>query len=285
MKIRITTDSAADISQDLCEKYNITVIPLYVIIDGVSYKDRLEVTVDQLFAAMERNGPFPTTSAISEHDFVKLFSSLSDGETEIIHLSISSMISACYRNALKAARNFPNVHVIDSKLISSGITMLAIRAAEMIEEGMDVNAICEELERLIIRTDLSLVLDTLKAVRKGGRVSTLQALGAELFQFKPMIVMKNGEFGVTRKYRGKSEKTHKEYITSWLKDRTDIDLSRIILAHNFRNPAMIEPCKELVQSLQPFQEMLIQEVGCTISCHGGPDAFGMIFFQKPAESI
>ena len=280
MKIRITTDSASDISQDLCEKYNITVVPLYVVIDGVSYKDRLEVTVDQLFAAMECDGPFPTTSAVSEHDFEELFSSLSDGETEIIHVSISSLSSACYSNAMIVARNFPNVHVIDSKMVSSGIMILALRAAEMAEEGMDANAICEELERLIAQTDMSLLLDSLKAIRKGGRISALQAFGAELFQFKPMIVMKNGEFIVSKKYRGKLEKALKDYIITWLKDRKDIDLSRIILAHNFRNPAMIEPCKKLVQSLHPFKEIIIQEAGCTISCHAGPDAFGMIFFKK-----
>lgn len=280
MKIRITTDSASDISQDLCEKHNISVVPLYVIIDGVSYKDRLEVTVDQLFAAMESDGPFPTTSAVSEHDFEELFSSLSDGETEIIHISISSLSSACYSNALRVARNYPNVHVIDSKMVSSGIMVLALRAAEMAEEGMDADAICEELERMVPRADMSLLLDSLKAIRKGGRVSTLQVLGAELFQFKPMIAMKNGEFIVSKKYRGKLEKALKDYITSWLKDRKDIDLSRIVLAHNFRDPAMIEPCIKMVQSLHPFEELIVQEAGCTISCHGGPNAFGLIFFKK-----
>lgn len=280
MKIKITTDSASDISQDLCEKHNISVVPLYVIIDGVSYKDRLEVTTDQLFAAMESNGPFPTTSAVSEHDFEELFSSLSDGETEIIHISISSLSSACYSNAMLVARNYPNVHVIDSKMVSSGIMILALRAAEMAAEGMDAAAICEELERLASRTDMSLLLDSLKAIRKGGRISALQVFGAELFQFKPMISMKNGEFIVSKKYRGKLEKALNDYITSWLKDRKDIDLSRIILTHNFRNPAMIEPCIKLVQSLHTFEEIIVQEAGCTISCHSGPNAFGLIFFKK-----
>lgn len=281
MKIKITTDSASDISQDLCEKYNISVVPLYIIIDGVSYKDREEISVAQLFEAMNNTAAvFPSTSAVSEHDFTEFFSSLSDGETEIIHISISSLSSASYNNAIAAAKNFKNVHVIDSKSVSSGIMILAISAAEMIETGMNADQICAKLNSLIAQTDMSLVLDSLKAVRKGGRVSALQAFGAELFQFKPMISMQDGRFIVGKKYRGKLEKALTDYVVSWLKGRTDIDLSRIILTHSFTDCSLLENLKKLVADLQPFEEIIVQNAGCTISCHSGPDAFGMIFYKK-----
>ena len=123
-------------------------------------------------------------------------------------------------------------------------------------------------------------MDSLSYVLKGGRLGSLAAKGVEILQLKPCIELRNGKLGLGRKYRGKLDRVIMQYVRDRLENRVDIDLKRIFIANSLVNKTIITNIVELVKSLQPFEEILVADIGCAISCHSGPNALGVIFMRK-----
>ena len=107
MTIKITSDSTCDLSKELVAKYNIGIIPLYVVKDGVSLKDGLEITPEDIFAFTDSTGKLCTTAAVSQYDYTETFRPLSEQYDAVIHITISADFSSCYQNACAAAEEFP----------------------------------------------------------------------------------------------------------------------------------------------------------------------------------
>ena len=127
---------------------------------------------------------------------------------------------------------------------------------------------------------MSFVLDTLEFLKAGGRCSSLAAFGANLLSLKPSIEVKEGKMGVGKKYRGKITGAYRQYITDRLKDRDDIDTRRIFITDSGIDESIRQELHELVASLQPFEQILHTQAGCTISQHCGPGCMGILYYHK-----
>ena len=282
MKIKICADSTCDLSQDLVEKYDIAVIPLYIVKDGTSYADGIEIRPQDIFDHVRGGGAMCSTAAVSVADYEAFFTEQRKSCDALIHFHISSEMSSCYQNACIAAQSVTNVYPVDSRNLSTGIGQLVIAAAEMAAEGgMSAeeiyNAVVEKREKL----DVSFVLDTLEYLRKGGRCSTLAALGANLLSLKPCIEVRGGTMGVGKKYRGKLGACIVQYVRDRLEGRDDIDLKRIFITDStgFAQEEL-DAMEAEVRRCQPFEEILHTHAGCTISNHCGPRCIGILYFHK-----
>ena len=131
--IRISADSTCDLSPQLLEQYGIETLPLYVIYDGVEYKDGVDLTPDQLYEKVRQGGKLGSTAAINVDDYLGFFSRLRESCDTVIHFTISSEMSSCYQNACIAAQEVGGVYPVDSRNLSTGIGLLVLRAAEMVE--------------------------------------------------------------------------------------------------------------------------------------------------------
>lgn len=280
MNVKITTESACDLPQEILDRLDITTVRVYVILDGVSYRDVDDMNSYELFDAVEARDLAPTTSAPSVQDYLTTFQKYDPETTTIIHISTTSAHSVCYHNALKAAEECTNVHVIDSRNATSGLGILVMMAAEMAQNGKSAEEIIQEVNRTIPRIELSCILNTVSYVRRGGRISTLAAKGVELLNLKPCVEMVNGKLSIGKKYRGKLEKVLPNYIQDRLKGRNDLNLKRIFMTNTLSSKAFLQTLVDLIKSLQPFAEVLINDAGCTISTHAGPNALGIIFIRK-----
>ena len=188
--IKISCDSTADLSPELYERYNIAKLPLYINIAGREYMDGVDLTSEELFKLVDETGELPSTAAQSIDDFLKYLGGLREENpgAEIIHFTISSAFSTTYNVACLAAKEMEGVYIIDSRNLSSGIGQSVIEACEMAARGMEAAEIKRVIEEEIIpKVDTSFTLDTLKYMAKGGRCSTVAALGANLLQLKPCI--------------------------------------------------------------------------------------------------
>ena len=279
-KIKITCDSTCDLTRELYEKYNVEVMPLEINLGGEYYSDGINITADKIFSYVSETGVLPKTAAIPSAKYAEFFKSFTDEGYSVIHINISSEFSSCHQNALNAAKELPGVYPIDSRNLSTGSGHLVIAAAEMVEEGMNACDIAAKLDEIKAKVDASFVLQTLEYLKKGGRCSSLAALGASILLLCPEIEVVDGTMRARRKYRGKIKKTISDYIKGRIGGRDDIDLKRAFITHSGVAPEIVEEMKALVLELQPFEELLETVAGCTVSSHCGPECLGVLFFTK-----
>lgn len=282
----ISADSTCDLSPELIERYGVVISPLYIIKDGREYKDGVEIRPKDIFEYVDTHGTLLKTAACSVSDYEKLFGELTaDGNTSVVHVTISSHMSACYQNACLAAENFDNVYVVDSLNLSTGSGHIVIEGAIMAQAGVEAKEIKRRLDELTPMVEASFVVDRLDYLHKGGRCSSIAALGANLLKLKPCIEVSNGKMSVGKKYKGSFEKTLKSYVADRLWNRDDIAYERIFITHSACAPETVEVVRHMVEDeFGKFNQVHITTAGCTISNHCGPYTLGILFIRKPAEA-
>jgi len=282
MKIKISADSTCDLSPELVQKYDIAILPLYIVKDGVSYADGLEISPQDIYDHVNGGGAMCSTAAVSVADYEAFFAEQRKHCDALIHFHISSEMSSCYQNACIAAESVENVIPVDSRNLSTGIGQLVIAAAEMAAEGkLSAEEICNVMLEKLEKLDVSFVLDTLVYLRKGGRCSALAALGANLLSLKPCIEVRGGTMGVGKKYRGTLGKCIVQYVRDRLEGRDDIDLKRIFITDSTGfTQEELDAVEAEVRRCQPFEEILHTHAGCTVSNHCGPRCIGILYFHK-----
>lgn len=281
MKIKICSDSTCDLSAEILEKYDISILPLYVMKEDEEHRDGVDITPDDIYAYTEATGKLCTTAAISVQDYIDFFNEKFAECDEIVHFHISSDMSSCYQNAVIAASEVDKkVYSVDARNLSTGIGQLVVAAAEMAQAGATGAEIAEVMNAKREKLDVSFVVDTLVYLHKGGRCSTVAALGANLLSLKPCIEVKDGAMGVGKKYRGSMEKCLIQYVRDRLAGREDVDTKRIFITHSGVTPELIEKVRAEVLKHQNFEEVLVTRAGSTISSHCGPGTLGILFFAK-----
>ena len=278
MSIKITATSTCDLPPELLERYQITMVPLYVSFGGNTYQDGVDASPEDIFRHVEAGGQLPTTSAGNIADYQELFSQLSPKYDSVLHITIGSEFSCCYQNALVAAEEFPNVYVVDSRNLTVGQGLLVLAAAQAAERGDSMEDILKLLEDLTGRVDTTFVVDKLDYLAKGGRCSSVVALGANLLRLKPCIVLADGRMTVGKKYRGAFDKVLPDYAQDQLSGK-NVDLDRVFVVHTRCDPSIPESMCRMMQQFG-FREVLTAVAGCTISCHCGPNTLGVIFLRK-----
>ena len=282
MKVKITTDSTCDLSQELLNQYNIAVIPLTVTLGERFGQDGVDIMPSDIYSYVEQSGNLPKTSAVSILEYTEFFQIWHDQGFEVIHFCISSHFSSSYQNACIAAREIGNVWIMDSENLSTGQGLAVLHSAELAMAGYTANEIVEQCNAIIPRIEASFVANSIDYLRKGGRCSALAALGANVLQIKPCIEVVAGYMKPRKKYRGGIKKVIRLYAEDQLKDRRDIDTHRIFITHTRCDAETIEYVKSLIRKLQPeIVEILETTAGATITTHCGPETLGVLFVRKP----
>ena len=281
MRIRVSADSTCDLSPEIIAKYNIGILPLYIIFGDESRRDGIDCTREDIFAHVKETGKLCSTAAVTVGDYQDWFAQGLQNHDQVVHFTISSDMSACYQNACLAAEEFEGrVFVVDTRNLSTGIGHLAINAAELAAEGKtgaEIKAILDEKKN---KLNVSFVLETLTYLHKGGRCSAVAALGANILGLKPCIEVHQGKMGVGKKYRGKMEKVYEEYIRDRLLGHEDIDYKRIFVTDSGLAPGEAEKLVALIRELTPFEEVLHTDAQSTICNHCGPGCMGILYYNK-----
>ena len=283
-KVLIISDSTSDLSPELIEKYGIKIIPLGVNVGGKEYTDGVDINPDMIYENYEKTGQLPKTAAINIATFTDAFEEYTAQGYSIVVFTISGEMSATQSNACIAASDFENVHVVDTRNLSTGGGLLVLTAAELAEQGKSAKEIADECTRLTSYVDASFVIDSLEFLHKGGRCSALAALGANLLQLKPCITVKDGKMGVNKKYRGKFAAVLPTYISDRMGDASDINIDKVFVTHAGCDQAIIELCVNKVKEIAPKANVMITRAGCTVSSHCGRNTLGVLFIKKTPVS-
>jgi DegV family protein with EDD domain len=276
--INILTDSTCDLGKDLAARFSISMIPLYVIMGEQTYADGKDIQISDLFKSVEQTGKLPKTSAPSVPDFQKFF----DRPGESIYIGISSQLSATVQNATLAKESFEDgrVYVIDSLNLSTGIGLLAIKAAELRDQGLPAAEIARQVTEMIPRVKTSFIIDTMEYVYKGGRCTAIQSLAGSLLSIRPILdVRPDGSLGVKAKIRGTRAKGLKALLDDFTENLPQIDLKRVFVTHSGCDEDA-EMLKSELSKLAPIQEVLITYAGSVIASHCGPNTIGILYTLK-----
>ncbi len=280
MKIKIMSDSTCDLSPELLEKNDITIIPLTIVKDGQAFTDGVDITTDDIYAHVANGGSLCTTAAINIGTYVDWFSKFASDYDGIIHINISSEFSSTHQNACLAAQNFDNVRAIDSRNLSTGQGLVVLKACELAKEYDDLDIIQDKLQEFTTKVEASFLLDRLDYMVKGGRCSTATALGANLLNLKPCIEVKDGKMVVVKKYRGHYSKCLTNYVKDRLANRDDLDMGTLFVTRTPISDECLHAVENTVSQCGSFQNTYWTMAGCTISCHCGPGTLGVLFVRK-----
>lgn len=280
MNIKITSDSTCDLSAELLEKYNIILIPLTVIKDGKDYKDGVNITPAEIFDHVAAGGDLCSTTATNVGEYDEWFTKLTSDGSAVLHISLGSGFSSSYQNACLAAEEFDHVRVVDSQNLSTGQGLVVLKACELAKECESLDELHEKVQAFTSRVEASFLLDQLAYMVKGGRCSSVVALGANLLNLKPCIEVKNGKMSVVKKYRGNFAKSLASYVKDRLTDRDDLDRWTLFVTRTPVKDDCLEAVKNAVDAYADFDNIYWTEAGCTVSCHCGPSTLGVLFVRK-----
>ena len=276
----ITADSTCDLSPELRSRFQIQVIPLTITLGETTFLDGESFTPADMYARYREDGTLPKTSAPSVQSFLDFFRPFVEQGFEVIHLDISSELSGSFNAARLAASELSGVYVIDSMMLSTGVGLLAIEAAECRDRGMSAFDIAVHLSDLRSKVSTSFVLDTLEFMWKGGRCTGVTAFGANLLKIRPGLKMRNGKLEVCKKYRGNINHVYQQYITERLSGKK-VRPGHVFLTESGEvDPAVLKDLEVLVKQLTGCKEIHHTVAGCTVSSHCGPKTLGVLFIEE-----
>jgi len=271
-RIAVVTDSTADFPGDAQSRLGIEMVPLSVAWDGDSYRDKLDLSIHEFYRLMRQRTTLPTTAAPSAGAFEELYERLLTDHDYVISVHLASKLSATYDVARAAAGRAGKgrISVVDSGQTSMCLGWLAMRAADMAAEGIGPAAIVEELESWVPRLRLYAVLDTLANVQRSGRIGRAQAFVGTLLNFKPLILIKEGQ--VLPVERPRSRASAMRRIVDVVANQGRI--LKVGVAEGDA-PEIMDSLVQLVRERVPDVPLDKGEIGIVLGTHAGPGVFGV----------
>lgn len=281
--VKIIADSTCDLSQELIEKYDISIIPLHIVLGEKEYKDGSEISPDDIYQWSDDNKTTPKTSASSIDDTMDVLKNVLDAGNEAVMFSISEKMSTTgniFRMAAEELEAEDKVSVIDSANLSTGIGLLVIEAAIMAKEGKTKEEITAAMEQLKPLVRASFVVDTLVYLHRGGRCSSVAAMAGGILKLHPKIVVEDGAMEATKKYRGKMDSVIMNYVKDMEEDLKKARTKRVFITHSGCGQEIVDQVSAYLKSLEHFDEIIVTRAGGVISSHCGPGTLGVLYIGQ-----
>ncbi len=287
MKIKITTDSAADVPNDLAKELNITVLPLTVTANGEEWADGIDISREEFYEILENSEKLPSSAAVTPALYTELFEQIwKEGYTDLVHISINSKGSSTYQNCNMArdwfydehpeAESSFKIHILDTMTYSMGCGMPAVVAARLVKAGEKIEKILEDTREWIKQGRTLLTSMNLKFLKNSGRVSPTVSFIGTVLDIKPLILMEDGAAKSVGKARG-WQNAIREMVAFCKKEW--YEGSPIAIGCG-RNTEMMEFFINEMKNHLPSAELIHFRAGCAISINTGSDVLGMMYRKK-----
>lgn len=286
--IKIMADSTCDLSNEVLEKYDISIAPLTINIDGKTYKDRVDIQPDEFYGMLEALPEFPTTGMPSPAEYLKIIQqAVEDGNKEILCICMSSGTSGAYQSAVLAKDYFyeenlesdVKIYVVDSKCMSHGSGWLILKSAMMREKGASFDEIIAFNENYGKKVKHFLSVADLDHLIKSGRLSNASAFIGKLLMLKPIMTMKDGKGAIVGKERG-LKRVLNHHTQEFMK-RIDVAMTDFIIIGYTSDIKIAENLKAKIQLETNFTgDIHIMQMGVSVGTHVGLGAISMFFIEK-----
>jgi len=276
-KIKIITDSTADLPQYIVDKYDIEVLPLLVNFGEESFKDGIDIHIKELLDKIDDSEMFPGTAQVNPQRFLECYKSYLDQGYKIVSIHLSSKMSGTYQSAsiAKDMLDTDDIVVIDSVNVTSGLGLLVIKAAMLKENGHDIKEIEDEIKKAIPHVRSVIAFESLDNLVKGGRLSKTAGIIGNILGIKIILSVKDGEMAVIDKVRG--SKKALRYLIDYV-EKVGIKENEPCIFLHVDNEKVIPTLRESLGERN--NEFIECEVGCVVGVHAGRGGCAIFFFEE-----
>lgn len=280
-RVRIVTDSTADLPRALVEEYGISVVPLKVIFKGEEpLKDGVDIDTGQFYQRQVDRKESSGTSQPSPADFAAVYGKLAEKGNSIISIHLSSALSGTFQSARLAAETMPgaDIVVIDSRSVSMGLGLLALEAARAAEQGQSKQEILDLVREILPKIQVFFIVDSLEYLMRGGRIGKAQAFIGTILNIKPLLYLEEGLVHPYEKVRGKARAIDRliQIAEEKAADKKTIKCS---LVHGM-DPSGLEQLRQKITTRLNLQELIIAQLGAVVGTHTGPGVLGIVFLPE-----
>ncbi len=284
-KIKIFVDTGADMPAELRKEYDIDVINYLSVFGETSYVAGEELSNSEFYEKLEKSEKLPTTSQTPPAVLIDTLLCAAKENDSVVYLTLSSRASGQYGNAKMNAEMImeenpgTDIRIVDSMSFSVYISEAAIRLRKLINEGMDLDTAISEALKVMNEYEAYMLVDTLKYLEKGGRITKTAAIVAELLDIKPVLTARDGLIEPIGKLRGKKKIYNK--LLDLIRDNPEFDEE----AAEF---IVIDSCREYGDKLEEtikseFENAKIirrYEFGPIVGTHTGSGAVATLVRKK-----
>ena len=281
MAIKIVTDSTSYISDEYIKKYDIKLVSLNVIINGVSSRE-IDIENEVFYEEIKNSKERPKSSQPIPEEMLNTFREIVEDGDSIVGIFLSSKMSGTYSNANMIKdmilEDYPDaeIHILDSKTNCMQMGFAVIEAARTASEGKSINEVINAANH-VINSRFLFTPETLEYLKKGGRIGGAAALFGNVLQIKPILTVVNGETSVFKKVRTR-KKAIEEIVKTVLEEIESKGLGDIVVHHINCQEDGLKLAKALENRLGKKVE--IQSIGPVIGVHVGPGSIGIAYYTK-----
>ncbi len=279
MPVKIVTDSTSDLSPELAKEFNISIVPVYVRFGEQSYRDGIDITMDEFYRRLVDGTVHPTTSQPSPADFAQIYVNLAKDGDPIVSIHVSGILSGTCNSALQGkeiAGQKCDVTVIDSESVSMGLGMTVLVAARMAKAGDSLPQITSAVKQAIDNTHLMGTFDTLKYLVMGGRIGKAKGLVGSVLNVKPVLVLREGELHPLSNVRTHAKGVEK--LVEFVKGTRHIEELAVI---HTTTPDEAVGLKVRLSSLVESSRLHIARLGPALGVYGGPGMLAVAVRNTP----
>ncbi len=278
-RIAVITDSNSGLRQEQAREYGIHILPLIFEVGGKEYEEGVSLTEERFFGALEA-GEEVSTSQPSIAQLMELWDGLLESYEKILHIPMTRALSGSYETAAGLSQEYEGrVLVVDGRRISATLENMVIHAARLVQEGWSAEDIREHLEKISLDASIYITVDSLRYLKKGGRISGVEAMAGEILNIRPVIQIKGGLLEVHSKVRGrkKAKAAMEELLKEdWERLAAAHGEERLHLAVGHANAlAEAEEWREELKQHFPGKEIKLVKLPMSICCHVGPGTIGV----------
>lgn len=280
MAVRIITDSAADFSGEVAARRRIHIVPMTVQFGSAAFIDGKSITSDVFYQLLTRGGENPTTSQPSPAAFLRAFEAAKAAGDQAVVITISGVLSGTLQSAMIARElcEYEHICIVDSRTATAGMQLLVNHACKLRDSGLDAPGIAAQLEWLRDRVRIFAVIDTLEYLRRGGRLSAVQAGLGTVTRLKPTVTLRDGAIAVVGKSFGMAAGV-KNLLKHIEAHPIDDDFPSYFLYTDDKSREEL-----LLPGLEPRPRRLRScGLGPTLGTHIGPGALGLAYIEAKKE--
>lgn len=282
MAIRIITDSSADFDSAVARRRSIDVVPMSIQFGDASFLSGRTLSNEVFYKLLQEKKENPTTSQPTPEAFLRLFQQAREAGDQVVAVVLSGSLSGTLQSAVIAKElcQYEPIYLVDSRSASAGIQILVNYACKLRDSGLPAAGIAEEVERLKDQVRVFAVVDTLEYLRRGGRLTGIQAGLGAVTRLKPVIAVRDGVVAIAHRSFGMAAAV--KHLLKLLEEQpVDDDFPSYFLytGDRSREELLLPKLKE--RGMLPLR-LHYCSVGPTIGAHAGPGALGLAYMKREA---
>lgn len=275
-RVRIVTDSTADIPNDIVNQLGIIVVPLKVNFGTEVYRDGIDISSSEFIHRLGKEETLPTTSQPSPGEFVAVYEKITAKGESVVSIHLSGELSGTAQSArtAKTMTDSKDIYIIDSRSVSMGLGLIVMSAAAAANEGKSVKEILTMIKDKIEKTTVTFLVDTLDYLEKGGRIGKASAFLGSLLKIKPILAIDDGQILPIERTRGKSKAL--ERISQIVLENIDPSKKYLCSLVYGNDYSSVVTLRDLIKEKVKCSEPVITELGPVIMAHAGPGVVGIV---------